>query len=114
MDIILKGDPRSTNNIYKKTNFGIYMSKAGRQLKQSYVEQAIEQWDGAPWECDLEIWIEIYFGTKRKSDWDNFHKLSMDALTGIVWIDDSQIQVAHVSKFYSKEDPRIEITIGKL
>jgi Holliday junction resolvase RusA-like endonuclease len=38
----------------------------------------------------------------------------MDALTGIVWLDDSQIQTAHVSKYYDKDNPRIELTIKEL
>jgi len=37
--------------------------------------------------------------------------LSMDALTGVVWEDDSQIQVAHVYKDFDKDNPRIEIEI---
>jgi hypothetical protein len=27
--------------------------------------------------------VTLYFGTKRKADWDNFHKLSCDALPHI-------------------------------
>jgi len=55
--------------------------------------------------------VTIFISTKRKADWDNFHKLSMDALTGIVWEDDSQIQQAIVRKCYDKEQPRIEIKV---
>lgn len=50
----------------------------------------------------------------RKSDWDNFHKLSMDALTGIVWADDSQIVEANVRKEYDPKKPRIEIVVNAL
>lgn len=35
----------------------------------------------------------------------------LDALTGIVWLDDSQIVEAHVFKGYDKANPRIEISI---
>jgi len=38
----------------------------------------------------------------------------MDALTGIVWEDDSQIVEALVKKRYDKENPRIEIVINTL
>ncbi len=53
-------------------------------LKEQYYWEASAQWKGKPLEGDAEIDIALYFGTKRKTDWDNFHKLSMDALTGIV------------------------------
>ncbi len=118
MLITLKGNPRSTQTLYKMCSRGkfvtMYMSKLGKDLKKSYQEQAWEQWLSDPLDCDLEIFIKLYFGTKRKADWDNFHKLSMDALTGIVWEDDSQIQEAHVKKLYCKENPRIEIKIKQL
>jgi Holliday junction resolvase RusA-like endonuclease len=38
----------------------------------------------------------------------------MDALTGIVYEDDSQITEAYVVKDYDKENPRIEINIKQL
>ena len=118
MDIILLGEPRTTNKLYKTRFTGkfpiVYMSKEGKDLKKSYIEQAQKQWTRKPITGDIQIWIEIFFGTKRKCDWDNFHKLSMDALTGIVWEDDSQIVEATVVKLYDKENPRIEITIKEL
>lgn len=58
--------------------------------------------------------IVLYFGAKRKADWDNFHKLSMDALTGIVYLDDSQVVKATVTKRYDKQRLRIEINHAML
>lgn len=87
------------------------MTKEGKQLKEAYQWEAKAQWKGKPRADDLEVWITLYFGTKRKHDWDNFHKLSMDALTGIVWEDDSQIKHAHVEVAFDKRRPRIEIEI---
>lgn len=117
MQIILQGEPKSTNNIYKivcRGKFGTYyMSKEGKDLKESYQWQVKSQYRGKPLDGSLEVEIKLYFGTKRRSDWDNFHKLSMDALTGIVWVDDSQIQKATVEKFFDKANPRIEIIINQ-
>lgn len=87
------------------------MTNEAKSLKESYQKQAKSQWKKPILGGELEVAIKMYFGTKRKSDWDNFHKLSMDALTGIVWVDDSQIVRAHVCKLYDKENPRIEIDI---
>lgn len=116
MEIILKGEPKSTQNVYRHVCRGsfpsVYMNQEGKTLKESYQWQAKSQCKKILSD-ELEVWIKIYFGTKRKSDWDNFHKLSMDSLTGIAWQDDSQIQIAHVEKQYDKENPRIEIIIKK-
>lgn len=55
--------------------------------------------------------ITLYFGTKRPADLDNFNKLSLDALTGIAYEDDSQIAELHLKRGYDKARPRIEIAI---
>jgi crossover junction endodeoxyribonuclease RusA len=115
--ITLKGNPISTSHIYKMRSFGkfvsMYVSKEGKDLKADYQKQAQAQWNEEVLAGELEINIKLYFSDKRKRDWDNYHKLSMDSLTGIVWEDDSQIQKATVEKYYCKENPRIEIIIDK-
>jgi Holliday junction resolvase RusA-like endonuclease len=115
LNITLKGNPISTNNCYfhLKPGMRILSSKA-KALKEDYMWQAKSQYKNKPLIEELEIDIKIYFGTKRKYDWDNFHKLSMDSLTGIIWEDDSQIQKATVEKFYDKENPRIDLCINPL
>jgi Holliday junction resolvase RusA-like endonuclease len=87
------------------------MSKQGKDLKEDYQWQIKSQYKGKLLSGSLKIEIWLYFGTKRISDWDNFHKLSMDALSGLVYEDDSQIVEAQVVKAYDKENPRIEIYI---
>ena len=117
--MILFGEPHSTGSLYKHVCRGsfptVYMSAKGKALKTDYQWQAKSQFMGKkPLSKDIAIKIKIFFGTKRKSDWDNFHKLSMDALTGIVWEDDSQIRRATVELDYDKLTPRIELDIKEL
>lgn len=119
MHITLKGNPLSTGSIYKShSRFGFpttYLSNTGRALKDDYGWQVKQQCKKKPtfFTQDVEIHVKLFFGDKRVRDWDNFHKLSMDSLTGIVWEDDSQIMKATVEKFYDKKNPRIEIIIKK-
>lgn len=116
--ITLLGKPYSTSSIYRSICRGkfpcVYLTDKGKYLKESYMWQAKSQWKNKPLTTQLKVNIITYHGNKRKNDWDNFHKLSMDALTGIVYEDDSQIQEAFVKKAYSKENPRIEISIEEL
>lgn len=116
--IILKGNPLSTQTIYRATCLGgfsrLYMTAQGKQRKEDYQWQVKQQWKGGILDWSLELEIKLYFGDNKKRDFDNFHKLTMDALTGIVWIDDSQIQKATIEKFYDKENPRVEINITKI
>lgn len=114
--IVLKGNPKSTNHIYKIVCRGrfpsLYLSKLGKDLKEDYQRQIKKQYKDKPLKEELSIVIRTYHGTKRKSDWDNFHKLSMDSLTGLVYEDDGQIVKATVEKFYDKDNPRIEIELS--
>lgn len=89
----------------------LYMTAEGKSLKESYEWQAASQWKKTMLTEPFSIDVTVYHGTTRRSDWDNFHKLSMDALSGIVWEDDSLIQDAYVHKRYDKDNPRIEIDI---
>lgn len=113
MYIVLKGNPISTQHAYGQRGKIRYMKKVAKDLKRSYQFQAVEQWKEKPLEVKLEVAILLFFKDKRKRDWDNWHKLSMDALTGIVWEDDSQIQKAIVYKGIDKENPRIEIRVNE-
>src|SRR3990167_11054997 len=117
MKIILTGSIQSTNHIYKShCKFGFpqyYMSKEGKALKESYQWEAKSQMKGKIIKGDVGIEIDLYFGDKRVHDIDNYGKILLDSLTGIVWEDDKQIQKMLVTKNYSKENPRIEIIINE-
>ena len=88
----------------------MYMTAEAKQLKQDYHFEARSQWGRRPpLTGDVELRVMLYFGTKRRADIDNFHKLSLDALTSVVYEDDSQIRALHVERAYDKGNPRIEI-----
>jgi len=115
MKITLQGEPKSTSHIYHyHCKFGYpkgYMTKAGKDLKESYQWQAKSQWKKEIITGDVKMEVRLFFGTKRKSDIDNFSKICNDALTGIVFADDSQIKELHLYKDYCKNSPRVEIEI---
>jgi len=112
--LILSGDPVSTNSIYKTATRPFprtYMTHEGKALKESYQWEAKSQWKEPILDCPVEIEVRLYFATKRLHDVDNYNKLLYDALTGIVWVDDNQIQKVTTEKFYDKGNARIEISI---
>jgi len=115
MKITLKGNPQSTNHIYKITSKPfphVYLTANGRAIKEGYVWEAISQKSGKTLSDNLSIEVDLYFGDKRKRDIDNHLKIALDALTDAkVWEDDKQIMEAIIRKKYDKENPRIEIAI---
>ena len=114
INITLLWKPISTQNAYWQRGKIRYMKKNAKDTKASYIIQARSQyrWDILEW--DLSISIKLYFPDRRRRDRDNRHKISMDALEGIVYKDDCQIQNADVYKEFNKENPRIEIIIKKV
>ncbi len=118
MTITLAGEPRSTSHIYKSTCRGrfptVYMTPAGRALKEDYQWQVRGQYHGAPLTGPLSVSATFYFGTKRRQDIDNFNKLALDACSGLVWQDDVQIEVLRLEKAHDRKAPRIELTIAPL
>mgnify|MGYP003149638683 CR=1 FL=1 len=115
MKIILKGNPKSTNMIYKSVCRGsfpsVYMTEEGKAIKEAYQWEAKTQWNRPTFDGNLEVKIKLFFKTNRKHDIDNYNKLVLDAMNGIVYRDDSQINKLTIEKYKDKEDPRIEIYI---
>ncbi len=115
--IVLSGEPKSTQHLYGLTCRGRfptrYMTPAGKALKTAYQWEAKAQWKGEPLQGDIEVSITLYLGTKRRADLDNFNKLSLDALTGVAYEDDSQIAALHLRRVYDKNRPRLELAIQR-
>lgn len=120
MIITLKWRPKSTSHIYwirvapAKNWWQMpihYLKSEWVALRKEYARQMSRQYHWNPMTWDVHIEIEIrWFGTE--CDWDNVHKLSMDAWNWILWIDDKQITTAVVKKMgKDNENPRIVLHI---
>jgi len=113
--ITLTGNPKSTQHIYRyacRGNFPtMYMTAEGTALKEQYFWEVKSQWRKKVITSPVTIEVTLYFGDKRKRDIDNFNKLILDAMSGVVWKDDSQITEMKTSKRYDKDKPRVEIII---
>ena len=115
ISITLLWVPISTQNAYWQHGKIRYMKKEAKQTKDSYILQCKKQYKGKPIKSLLSIYIRLYFKDKRVRDWDNWHKISMDALTGIVYEDDSQIKLATIQIMErDKENPRIELILEEI
>lgn len=115
--LTLIGNPISTQHIYKMSCRGgvprLYMTEEGKNRKVDYGWQINQQYRGELIEDDIEIEIILFFGDKRKHDYDNFGKLLNDSLIGRILKDDSQIKKATIIMGYDKENSRIELIIKK-
>ena len=111
LQITLKGNPKSTNNIYRFAGHRMYMTSKGKTLKEDYQWQLKSQYKGKPLTKELDLRIELFFGDKRIRDIDNYNKLVLDACSKILWEDDVQIMSLLLVKNYDKKNPRIEMIV---
>ena len=116
--ITLKGQPLSTNNLYKTTCMGkyarVYMTDTGKELKADYVRQVKRQWKQDIIKGEVSLSCVVYHKDKRNRDIDNTNKLIFDSLSGIVFDDDKQIKELYLRKEIDKENPRVDIEIMEL
>jgi crossover junction endodeoxyribonuclease RusA len=62
----------------------------------------------------LRVRLSYFRRTKRLADLDNLAKLTCDALNGLAWNDDSQIEEMHLLRAHDPLNPRTEIEISTL
>jgi Holliday junction resolvase RusA-like endonuclease len=66
-----------------------------------------------PLEEPLAVSVALYWPDRGKHDVDNIKAL-LDALTGILWLDDGQIADLCISKRYDPDRPQAELSLKLL
>lgn len=110
--ITLTTKPVVINKKYMVTRNGrMILSKEYREGKEAMAWEIASQWHTEPQRDDVTLNILFYFGDKRKRDIDAYLKILLDAMSEIVYEDDSQVTEMHVFKDYDKDNPRTEIQV---
>ena len=89
----------------------MYMDSKFEKYKQRFIESASSQYTLEPHDCHIAIVAEYRMGTRRRKDLPNAGKLELDALSGIIYYDDSQITFNVSEKVYDKENPGCTILV---
>lgn len=55
--------------------------------------------------------IEVTYPTRGRADLDNVAKQVCDALNGILWVDDSQVDELHVKRLWTHETPGVRVVL---
>lgn len=106
--------PLSWNRYYRVYGGRIVVSEVGRVYKEEAGWLAYSQLPaGFPTSGPITLDIFIYFKDHRKHDLDNALKVMLDAMKGIVYVDDDQIVEMRVRKGYDKVNPRCEFCIER-
>ena len=93
--------PPSANRIWRTSNGRTYLSQAAKAWKKEAGwlarKEKAEKLTGA---VSVEIWLHPKLtkkgeASKARLDLDNTIKITLDALNGIAWDDDSQVKQIH-------------------
>lgn len=88
------------------------LSTEYRRAKEQVAQRARLWWRQPPTEAEVMVWVRLWFPDKRKRDPGNYRKCITDALTGIVYADDSQATDERQTRVgFDKENPRAEIIV---
>jgi crossover junction endodeoxyribonuclease RusA len=93
----------------KSADARIYRDQAG----YIYLQQTMRINRGRPLIGDVKVTLDFYRPAKR-GDLDNRIKVTLDALQGIAFADDSQVVEIHARRFEGKANPRVEIAIENI
>lgn len=109
----LKTLPPSTNHLYTRARGHVFMQEKPRIAKEAIGWEARSSYRGKPLEGPIWVEIDLFWPDKRKHDVDNIKAL-LDALTGILWLDDGQIEDLHTLKHVDKENPRVLLRASEM
>jgi len=102
---------RAYRNVVIKGHARTLLSKDGREYKQA-VKTLLSRAKSFG-DARLEVSYRYFFQSKRKADIGNREKLLSDALEGVLFDNDEQIDVLHQYRGgVDKEDPRVEVFIA--
>lgn len=108
VSLVFKTLPLTTNRLYGQHGGRRFLTAEARANKEAIGWEARAQYRGVPLSGLLAVEITLYWPDKRRRDLDNI-KGFIDACTGIVWNDDSQIVSLTIRKRVDKSKPRVEV-----
>lgn len=103
--------PISTQHCYGNRVMGKrvirYMSAKGKKYKEDLREAIKQQVKELPlWKDKVEVKLWLYFKDKRRRDIDNYNKIILDSMEGLIYEDDKQIRLLQIYK--------VESDVGKI
>lgn len=113
MKLTFKTMPLTTNSLYAHTGRMRFMTKKGKENKEAIAWEARSQYRGVPMDGSISLKIDLCWADRRRHDLDNI-KVLLDALTGILWLDDSQITNLQITKRFERGRASVSLEAKKI
>ncbi len=105
--------PLSVNATYKRGKNSFYKSREAKETQEAMAWEARSQYRGKPLECKILVDVAFFWKNMRK-DIDGPLKSVLDAMQGIVYVNDNQIVDLHVLKGKDSINPRMEMLVSEV
>lgn len=114
MKIVLKSLPPLLNATYRRGKKSFYKSDEATVKQDAMRWEMRGKYHGRPLKGLLGAHLGFWWADKRRRDIDSGVKATLDACTGILWEDDSQLVELDITKGIDKKKPRLEIEVYSL
>lgn len=101
--------PPSGNRYWRHAKGRTYLSAEARAYRAAVARVA----PTLPLDGPVSVTLTVY-RPRKAGDLDNTFKVLLDALNGLAWHDDSQIEELHGYRHDDKDAPRVEVEVKRL
>jgi crossover junction endodeoxyribonuclease RusA len=109
--------PPSVNTYWRTVNGRMLISAEGRAYRFAVAAHAVDQRVSPGFQTGA-LWVQIMVTApdNRRRDLDNLLKATLDALNGITWADDSQIENIQIAWANPRVAPggKLRVLVGRL
>ena len=104
--------PPTVNHMYRRARGHLALTPEAlafrHAVKMIAHVQAVKPINGP-----VAVFLDVYRPRKR-GDLDNLLKAVLDALNGVAYVDDDQVQQIHAVRYDDKRAPRVEVGVVSL
>ena len=112
MKFIIPGKPQPKERPRRTPNGTWYTPTKTRNYERMVGMCALDA--GVNFKGPVSVQIDIYWPDRRRRDLDNAAKSICDAMNGIVYSDDSQIQELKITANIDRDNPRAEVSVEEV
>ena len=115
IEYTIPGHPMSVNHMYGSSKNGRrFLKKEGKTWKENIALECLSKFGRINSTEPIIVQVIYFFPDNHRRDVTNCDKILLDALSGVLYVDDSQTQCAVLHKFVDKKNPRTIIRLWKV
>ena len=104
--------PPTVNHMYRRARGHLALTPEALAFRHAVRTIAMVQ-DVRPVTGPVAVFVDVY-RPRRRGDLDNILKAILDALNGVAYRDDEQVEQINAQRYDDKRAPRVEVSVVAL